>query len=59
MVLSAWSLVCALIGCSLIEKMGRKTMCLLACVLTTIFLFLVGALTSRKFTLYSDIKLRQ
>lgn len=50
MVLSAWSLICALIGCSLMEKAGRKTMCLIACILTTIFLFLVGALTSCKKT---------
>lgn len=57
MVLSAWSLVCALIGCSLIEKVGRKTMCLIACVLTTIFLFLVGALTSRKKVPHSNMKL--
>ncbi|KFA73043.1 hypothetical protein S40288_03279 [Stachybotrys chartarum IBT 40288] len=44
-VLNAWSLVCALTGTSLMDKAGRKTLCLIACCMMTVGLFLVGALT--------------
>ncbi|ETS76417.1 hypothetical protein PFICI_11804 [Pestalotiopsis fici W106-1] len=44
-ILNAWSLVCSLIGTYSMDKAGRKTLCLIACIGMTISLFLVGALT--------------
>jgi hypothetical protein len=44
-ILNAWSFVCAIIGTMLMDKLGRKTLCLFACTSMTVFLFVIGALT--------------
>ncbi|CAI7644228.1 unnamed protein product [Penicillium palitans] len=44
-VLNSWALVCAMSGTFLTDKLGRKTLCLMACIMMTIALFLVGILT--------------
>ncbi|KAF9777041.1 hypothetical protein IL306_004691 [Fusarium sp. DS 682] len=44
-VLQSWCLVCAMIGTFLMDKAGRKTLCLFACVGMTILMFVIGALT--------------
>ncbi|TVY80843.1 Lactose permease [Lachnellula suecica] len=44
-ILNAWSFVCAIIGTLLMDKLGRKTLCLFACSSMTVFLFVIGALT--------------
>jgi hypothetical protein len=47
-ILNAWSFVCAIVGTLLMDKLGRKTLCLFACVSMTVFLFVIGALTEGK-----------
>ncbi|EWG55884.1 hypothetical protein FVEG_13822 [Fusarium verticillioides 7600] len=44
-VLQSWCLVCAMIGTFLMDRAGRKTLCLSACVGMTILMFVIGALT--------------
>ncbi|KAF4767424.1 hypothetical protein N7455_006819 [Penicillium solitum] len=44
-VLNSWALVCAMSGTMLTDKIGRKTLCLSACIMMTIGLLLVGILT--------------
>ncbi|KGO43256.1 Major facilitator superfamily domain, general substrate transporter [Penicillium expansum] len=44
-ILNSWSLVCAMSGTFLTDKVGRKTLCLMACIMMTITMFLIGVLT--------------
>ncbi|RBR19792.1 hypothetical protein FVER53590_13822 [Fusarium verticillioides] len=44
-VLQSWCLGCAMIGTFLMDRAGRKTLCLSACVGMTILMFVIGALT--------------
>lgn len=44
-ILNAWCFVCALTGTLLMDRIGRKTMCLLSCMAMATTLFIVGALT--------------
>ncbi|KAF5625179.1 hexose transporter [Fusarium tjaetaba] len=44
-VLQSWCLICAMIGTFLMDRAGRKTLCLSACVGMTILMFVIGALT--------------
>ncbi|EXJ83762.1 hypothetical protein A1O1_07389 [Capronia coronata CBS 617.96] len=44
-ILNAWCLVVALVGTFLVDSVGRKPLGIISCVLMTIFIFLVGALT--------------
>lgn len=43
--MNAWCLVCAMIGTFLMDKAGRKTLCLCACVGMTVLMFILGGLT--------------
>lgn len=44
-ILNVWCLFIALCGTVLIDRLGRKNIALIATVLSTVFLFVVGALT--------------
>ncbi|KAJ4035219.1 hypothetical protein NW763_014067 [Fusarium oxysporum] len=44
-VLQSWCLACAMLGTFLMDRAGRKTLCLSACVGMTILMFVIGALT--------------
>lgn len=44
-VMNSWCLACALIGTFLMDRTGRKTLCLSACVGMTIMMFILGGLT--------------
>jgi MFS family permease len=45
-ILSAWQLVCALVGSTLAERLGRKWLASISTILATIFLFMLGAFIS-------------
>lgn len=49
-ILSAWSLLCALAGTVYADKLGRRALALISTALATIFLFLVGGFSA----LYGD-----
>ncbi|KAF4425053.1 hypothetical protein F53441_14201 [Fusarium austroafricanum] len=44
-VLQSWCLVCAMVGTFLMDRAGRKTLCLFACAGMTVLMFVIGALT--------------
>ncbi|KAJ9415787.1 tannase and feruloyl esterase-domain-containing protein [Fusarium oxysporum] len=44
-VLQSWCLACAMLGTFLMDRAGRKTLCLSACVGMAILMFVIGALT--------------
>ncbi|KAH7156628.1 hexose transporter [Dactylonectria macrodidyma] len=44
-VMNSWCLVCAAIGTLLMDRVGRKTLCLCACTGMTVMMFILGGLT--------------